>query len=82
MRSAHMMDHMQIMRDEQVGKSQLLLQFLKGVDDLRLDGNIQGGDRLVADDELGVDRQGARDADALALPAGKLMRVAAGSARS
>ena len=35
-------------------------------------------DRLVADDELGPQGQGAGDADALALAAGELVRVAAG----
>ena len=38
-------------------------------------------DRLVADDELGLERQRPGDADALALAAGELVRVARGSAR-
>jgi len=36
----------------------------------------EGGGRLVADDELGVERERTRDADTLALAAGELVRVA------
>ena len=54
----------------------LLLQIVQQVDDLRLNGHVQRGNRLVADDELGVERQGACDADALALSAGELVRIA------
>ena len=44
--------------------------------DLRLDRHVEGRDRLVGDDELGLEREGAGDADALALAAGELMGVA------
>src|SRR6185295_9926445 len=36
------------------------------------------GERLVEHEQLGLERQGARDADALALSAGELVRVALG----
>ena len=52
------------------------LQVLEQVDDLRLDRDVERGDRLVADDELRLDRKRARDADALALAAGELVRIA------
>ena len=42
---------------------------------------VQRGDRLVAHDELRLGGQGAGDADALALPAGELVRVASGVKR-
>ena len=74
----NVLDNAQVVGDEQVGQPHLLLQVLKHVDDLRLDRNVQRGDRLVADDELGVHSQGAGDADALALTAGELVRVAVG----
>ena len=59
----------------------LLLELLKHIDDLGLDGDVQRGDGLVADDEVRVDRQGPGDADALALAAGKLVGVAGRRAR-
>ena len=43
---------------------------------LRLDRDVERGDRLVGDDQLGLDRERAGDADALALAAGELVRVA------
>src|SRR2546430_10283343 len=36
----------------------------RSVDDLRLDGHVQGRDGLVRDDELRAHRERARDADA------------------
>ena len=54
-------------RDEEVGQPELLLQVLEQVDDLRLDRHVQRADRLVANDELRLHRQGAGDADALPL---------------
>ena len=45
------------------------------VDDLRLDGNVERGDRFVGDDELGFDGERAGDGDALALAAGKFVRI-------
>src|SRR5450756_2204095 len=64
------------MRDEEVGEPELVLQPLEEVDDLRLDRHVEGADRLVGDDEVGVHRKRPRDADALPLPAAELVRVA------
>ena len=36
------MNHVQVVRDEQVSQAEPLLQFLKRVDDLCLDGDVQG----------------------------------------
>ena len=69
-------DDRQVVRDEDVGDAELVLDVLEQVDDLRLDRHVERGDRLVADDELGPQRDGAGDADALALAAGELVRVA------
>ena len=55
----------------------LLLQVLQQVDHLRLDRDVERRHRLVADDQLGLDGERAGDADALALAAGELVRVAA-----
>ena len=54
------------------------LSFAEQLDDLGLDRDVEGGDRLVGDDELGLEREGAGDGDALALAAGELVRVAVG----
>ena len=72
------LDDVQIVGDEQVGQAQLLLQIVKQVDNLGLDGHVQGGDGLVADDEFRLDGQGPGNADALALAAGELVGEAVG----
>ena len=48
----------------------------KQIDDLTLDGDIQRAHRLIAHQQLGAEHHGARDADALALAAAELVRVA------
>ena len=52
------------------------LELLQQVDDLRLDGDVQRGDRLVRDDQLRLQGERAGDADALPLAAGELVREA------
>ena len=63
------------MGDENVGQAALCLQVLHEIEDLRLDRNVQRGDRLVADDKAGIQRQGAGDADALAAAAVQLVGI-------
>lgn len=58
------------------GKAELGLKVVKQLDDLLLDGNIQSGRGLVADDQLGVAGKGHSDQNALTLTTGKLMRIA------
>ena len=70
-------DDRQVVGDEQVGEIELLLERLEQVDDLRLDRDVERRHRLVGDDEVRVDRERAGDADALALTAGELVRIAA-----
>jgi hypothetical protein len=48
------------------------------IDDLRLDRDVERGDRLVADDDIGLHGERAGDRDALALATRELVRVAAG----
>ena len=72
----------QVMRNEQVGQSPLLLQLLEQVEDLGLDRNIQGADRFIANQQPWFDRQGTGDPDALALTAAELAGIAAGVLRS
>ncbi|EAU65581.1 conserved hypothetical protein [Stigmatella aurantiaca DW4/3-1] len=67
---------LQVMRDEEVGELQLPLQVHQEVDDLRLDGHVEGADGLVRDDQIGPQSDGASNADALTLAPGKLMGIA------
>ena len=66
----------QVVADEDHRHAEIGLQLHDQVDDLRLDGNVERADGLVADDELGLDDHGARDADALVLAAGEFVRIA------
>ncbi len=72
----HVLDDGEIMTDEEERKAELALQVLQQVDDLRLDGNVERGDRLVAHDEVGLGGERARNGDALALSAGEFVRPA------
>ena len=64
------------MADENVSQSALFLQIFEHIQDLRLDRNIQRRDRFIANQKIGFNRQGARNTEPLALPAGKFMRIA------
>ena len=75
-RVGDVLDDGEVVADEEVGELKLVLQVVQEVDDLRLDRHVQRGDRLVADDEFGVQRKGAGDADSLPLAAGELVRIA------
>ena len=74
--------HRQVVGDEQIGESTIALEILQQVHHLRLHADVQRADRLVADDEARFHGQGARNANALALAAGKFVRVAAGILRA
>ena len=73
---ADVADDAQVVGDEQVGQPELALQPLEQVDDLGLDRHVERADRLVGDDQVGLQRERTRDADALALAARELVRVA------
>ena len=64
---ADVLDDAQVVRDEQVGQAELRLQIQQQVQDLGLDRDVERRDRLVGDDQRGLQRQRPRDADALAL---------------
>ena len=59
-----------------IARSQSGLEVGEQVEDLRLDRHVERADRLVEHEDLRVERERAGDADALALPAGELVRVA------
>ena len=71
-----MLDQPQIVGDEQIGQLQPRLQIEQQRDDLRLDRHVERRHGFVGDDERRVEREGAGDADALALPAAELVRIA------
>jgi len=68
----------EVVRNEQVREVELLLQPLEEIDDLRLDRDVECRHRLVRDDEVGIERDCAGQADALALAARELVRVTPG----
>jgi len=61
--------HGQIVRDENISELQPLLQLHEQVHHLRLDGNIERRYWLVANHETRMQRERARNTDALALTA-------------
>jgi hypothetical protein len=58
---------------EYIGQPQLFLKILQQVDYLSLDGNVQSGDRLVADNKLRLERQSPCDTDTLPATAVELV---------
>ncbi len=75
---ADMPDDRQIVGDEEIGQPEIVLQILEQIDDLRLNRDVERRDRFVANDEVRLDGEGTRDADALPLPAAELVRIAIG----
>src|SRR6202022_4625364 len=67
----------EVVTDEQHRGTGIALQVEQQIDDLALDGNVQGTHGLVAYQELRTQDHGARDTDPLALPAAELVRIAA-----
>src|SRR5712691_11769394 len=65
----------QVVRDEEVREPEVALEILEEVHDLRLHRDVKGGCRLVEDEEARLDREGAGDRDALALPPAQLVRI-------
>ena len=70
-----------IVRDENVGEPEPVLQIAQQVQDLRADRHIQRRHRLVADDEFRFHRERAGNGDALALAAGEFVGIATRKAR-
>ena len=66
------------MRNKQIRQPALPLELVEQIDDLRANGDIQRGDGFVCHDKIRIHDKAPRNADALALPAGKFMREAGG----
>src|SRR5689334_17766138 len=71
-----MFDDREPVRDEQVSELELFLKLLQQVHDLRLHRHVERRYRLIGDDQLRIEREAARHADALSLAARELVRVA------
>ncbi len=63
------------MGDENVGEREFALEVLQQEKNLRADGDIQSRDRLIGNDELVLEDEGAGDADPLPLSAGEFVGI-------
>src|SRR5438270_840453 len=72
---AHAGDHAEVVRDQDRRGAELTVHVTEKVEDLRLDGHVERGRRLVGDQHLRRRRQPHRDHDSLAHAAGELVRV-------
>ena len=68
-------DDAEIVRDDDQRDAEPARQVLHQFEDLRLDGDVERGGRLVGDDELRIAGEPDRDHHALAHAAGELMRI-------
>ena len=68
--------HAEVMADEEIREPEALAQRHEKVQHLRLHRDVKRRDGFVADQQLGLDGERAGDADARALPARELVRVA------
>ena len=75
------LDHVKVMGDKEVGQRELFLEFQKEVQNLGLNGNIEGRDGFITHNQGWIQGQGARQAYPLALSPAKFMGVAQGMSR-
>ena len=75
----HLGHHAEVVGDDDDGGVELALQPLDQLEDLRLDGHVERGRRLVGDQQLRVVGQRHRDHRALAHAARELVRVGVGA---
>ena len=66
----------QVVSDEQHRQVESGAQLVEQIQHLLLHGDVERGDRLIGNDQLRLHRERAGDADALALAARELVRVA------
>ena len=65
----------EVVRDIEVGDGALLLQLLHQAENAHADGHIEHAHRLIGEQHLRINRQGARNGNALALPPRELVWV-------
>jgi hypothetical protein len=73
---AHMLDDREVVRDKQVGEFELRLEIEHQIQDLGLDRDVEGRDRLVGYDQTGVEGESTSDSYTLTLAATKGVREA------
>jgi hypothetical protein len=71
---SHLGDHPEIVGDQDDRRPGLLPEVPHQVEDLGLDRDVEGGRRLVGDEQLGLAGEGHRDHHALGHPARHLVR--------
>ena len=64
---ADMFNHAEVMADEQIGQIHVVFQVHEQIEDLGLDGHIQGSNGFVTDNKVGLHSQGPGNTDPLAL---------------
>ena len=64
-------------RNKNIRQREFVLEIRQEKENLRAHGNVEGRDGFVGDDELRMENESSRDADALALAAGEFVGVAA-----
>ncbi len=67
-------DHGEVVADEEHGKSATIAQIRQEVEYLCLHGHVEGGNRLVAQQDVGLQNEGACEDNALPLATGQLRR--------
>ena len=72
-------DDRQVVGDEDQRQAELAAEALEQLEDLGLDHDVEGGRRLVADDDRRVAGEGHRDHRPLAHPARQLVRIGGGA---
>ena len=72
---AHISHHPQIMGDEQISQVEFAMQFFEQIQNLSLDGDIQGRGWLIQNQQLRPQDQRPGQGDTLALATGKLMGI-------
>ncbi len=78
--TANILDDRTIMADKEKCRAALPLEIDKQIQDLRLNRNVMGGDRLVENNEFWIECKRARNPDTLSLAAGELWCAAASAA--
>ncbi len=73
---ANTLGNQKLMGDVEVGKAKLLFEVLQKVENLGLDGDVQGRSGFIKGDKFRFRSQGTSDGDALALAAAKLVGIA------
>ncbi len=71
----HLAHDAEIVGDEQHGHVELGLELEQEIEDLRLDGDVERGGRLVGDEQVGLVGERHGDHHPLPLPARKLVRI-------